>query len=141
MRDEINTRSTRISQKKSDLPGKLLILDDGAVSEETVDQITLGEKIDKGELFERSLTRGHFGETIDKRNFKRDNQSTKGALLERLNITSMILLTALLLLVHHCSRPSHILYALCLFLLCLIDEGYFPREYCFVSYNQNASID
>ena len=45
----------------------------------------------------------------------------KGALLERLNNTGTFLLTVLLLLVNH-SMPSHIVYALCLFLSCLSED-------------------
>ena len=69
----------------------------------------------RGALLERRLTRGHFW---------RDNQLTRGKFLERLNNTSTVLLMVSLLLVNHC-RPSHIQYALYLFLSCLRDGGIF----------------
>ena len=84
---------------------------------------------------ERLLTRGHFwrdewqggtfGETIDKGELWERQLIDKGGVLARLNNTSTTLLTMLLLLVNHCSRPSHIIYAFYLFLSRLIDGGTF----------------
>ena len=70
----------------------------------------------RGALSERRLTRGHF---------RRENHLTREALLERLDNTGTILLTVLLLLlVNHCSRPSRVQYALYLFLSCLSGDRF-----------------
>ena len=94
---------------------------------------TFREMIDKGK-FQRDnqMTRkAPLERRLTRVNFKRDNQLTRGAFLGRLNNTGTVLLMVSLLLVKHC-WPSHIQYALYLFISCSIDEGYFPREDCFV---------
>ena len=81
----------------------------------TISHFQRNNQSTSGALSEKRLTRGYF---------QRDNQSTRGAFLERLNSTGTVLLMVLLLLVNHC-WPSHIKYALYLFLSCLTSERSF----------------
>ena len=91
-------------------------------------------QLTRGQFQRDNWQGGTFGDTIDRGHFKRDNRLTREAFLERFYNTDKIFLKVLLLLVNHCSRPSHIKYALYLFLSCLSEDR-------FVWYSQNSSFE
>ena len=113
-------------------------IDKGVLSEiqSTMSHFWRDNQSTRGALSERQLARGNFwsdndstrGTLLERRltggHFQRDNRLTREALLERLNNTGTVLLIVLLLLVTHCSRPSHIQFALYLFLSCSSEDWF-----------------
>ena len=90
---------------------------------------TFRETIDTESLLVRqSINKGGiFGETIDKGALSWRQSINKGDFLERLNNTGTVLLMVSLLLVNH-RWPSHVQYALYVFLSCLRDGGIFQKK-------------